>query len=542
MRQERRRAVESDRCGKGRVGTGPGYDGSGEQVSRGAGEKATGRSRRGGPALIGLKDTGKMPGPGGRGPGRHGPALIGSLAVGLALAGLAASGCDRGKGRPESSQHPNVLLIVVDTLRADKVGCQGSTLGLTPEIDAAAAGGVRFGQAYSQAPWTLPSVASLLTSTSPAEHGAGGSYGQPFRRLPDSARTLAECFRDAGYATGAIINVLFLGKQFGMNQGIAERDFDYCAPADNLNERRAGPTTDAAVRWMSKQGKRSFFLMVHYFDPHLVYDPPKEYRERLADPRDRQSGQRLFGTVEDMVALRANKTTLTAETIRRLERLYNGEVAYTDRELGRLLAELDKLGLADSTIVVITADHGEEFLDHGGFEHGHTQYDELLHVPLIWRWSGRLRPAVVETTVRHIDVAPTLCELAGVAAEPKFGGQSLAPLLEGKTGADRPALSEGNLWGPNLVSWRHGGYKLIQGAKGAQELYGLESDPGEKRNLADVEPQERDRMAEELTVVLKSVHAARGAPAVLSPQELQTLRANGYVTRPAETAEGKAGE
>jgi len=254
----------------------------------------------------------------------------------------------------------NVILIVVDTLRADRLGCYGNDLGMTPQIDSFARGAVRFENAFSHAPWTLSSIASLFTSQYPGRHQAGGRIGA-FRPLREEAVTIAEIARTAGLATGAVVNVSFLTDRFGMTQGFETVD----APGTGFDvpNRRAGPTTDAALKLIDQMCGRSFFLFVHYFDPHALYDPPEPFRARFADPIGRDSDHPLFSNPYAVNLLRAGKITVSDEQVLRLEKLHNGEVAYVDAEVGRLLAEVSKRGLDANTIVIITADHGEEFLD-----------------------------------------------------------------------------------------------------------------------------------------------------------------------------------
>ena len=438
---------------------------------------------------------------------------------------------------PSQPQPPmkNVVLIVLDTVRADRLGCYGSDLGLTPQIDEFARSAVRFDRAFSHAPWTLPSVASLLTSRHPRQHGAGG-YLPNFQILPAEAVTVAEVFQRAGATTHAIVNVLFLTEKLQMTQGFDTVDAD--APNTNLQVRRAGATTDAALRWIDQHGPRGFLLLIHYFDPHLIYDPPPPFRQRFAAPRDRSSTDYLFGTRRDMVALRAGRAAgLDLPRIARLERLYNGEVAYVDAQVGRLLEGISQRGLDANTIVLVTADHGEEFLDHGGFEHGHTHYDELLHVPLLIRAPNVQAPATVHTTVRQIDVAPTLCELAGIEADPAFVGQSLVPLLQGRQEPHRPVLSEGNFWGPRREAWRQGGMKLVRSFAPAEtHLFDLRTDPAEKINLAQQAPEQRNRMLDELKLVLRamSTEAVTTQAPILTQDEIEHLRSLGYIAFPAE--------
>jgi arylsulfatase A-like enzyme len=442
---------------------------------------------------------------------------------------------------PVETEHPvNVLLVVVDTLRADRLGCQGSDSGLTPALDEAAAGGVRFSNTSAHSPWTLPSMASLLTSRHPSGHRAGKKLG-PFRfsTLPGEVPTLQERFAGAGYETAAVINVDFLSDAFGMTRGFDLVDF--ASSESNSGTRIAADTTDAALHRLRQLNGGPFFLLVHYFDPHLEYDPPAEFRRLHARPQDRAGAGHLFGSKVEMAALRQGRARLAPLMLERLEALYDGEVAYTDREVGRLLDRLAGLGLDSSTLVVITADHGEEFGDHQGFEHGHTLYQELLHVPLILRLPGRLPEArVVDSTVRLIDLAPTILELAGLPPQVEgFAGKSLVPLIEGREQGDRPVFAEGNFWGADLYSWHSDSFKLIlrpgagQGQPARTELFDLRQDPGERQNLAGQVPGRDDRLLADLQWVREQSgrgdHASSPGAVDLDPQQVRRLRLLGYL-------------
>jgi arylsulfatase A-like enzyme len=307
--------------------------------------------------------------------------------------------------------------------------------------------------------------------------------------------------------------------------------------------RRAGSTTEAALRWIDQHDSKPFFLFVHYFDPHLRYDPPLPFRRRFADVRDVDSDDYIFGTVNDMVNLRQGLVKLDPDKIARLEKLHNGEIAYTDAEVGKLLDGISERNLNAGTIIVITADHGEEFYDHKGFEHGHTLYDELLHIPLIIRAPGpkfmqtdidvqQARGLSVRTIVRQIDIAPTLCELTGIQPDPGFMGESLVSLLKGRKGKDRAVLSQGNMWGPSGNSWRKDGFKLIQqSSKGPLQLFDIKADSREQNNLATELPHLRDKMTADLHLILQTVsrqHSPGQAP-ILSEHEIERLRSLGYV-------------
>ena len=449
-----------------------------------------------------------------------------ALALGVVIPHIA--GCSRDNAPTAQEPPPNVLLVVVDTLRVDKLGCYDGDLGLTPHIDTFAAQSVRFEQAYAHASWTLPSFASLFTSLPPPGHGAGGKLGQ-FRELADSLRTVAECFRDAGYATASVVNVDYLTDAFGMTQGFDQVDFEFYS--SNTKARSATKTTAAALEWLRKRPARPFFLFVHYFDPHLVYAPPPIFRKKFAAPEDQDSSEWVFGSRPQIVACRWKQAPIRPSTIRRAEKLYNGEVAYTDYEVGRLIEAIDQMGLESSTIVVFTADHGEEFLDHGSFEHGHTLYNELVHVPLLIRYPKRLKAGAVSTTAGLVDVTPTLCALADVEPDPAFRGHNLVELIGATEPQTRPIMFAGNFWGPAYQGWLSEGYKLIVDSDEVK-LFNLHNDPGEKTDLSKIETERLERMTEDMQLAFEAATAEapeQPNPVQLSPDELHRLRSLGYL-------------
>lgn len=438
---------------------------------------------------------------------------------------LAVAAC--GPPGSASDPRPDVVWIVVDTLRADRVGAFGSERGLTPRLDRFCASGVTFTDAQAHAPWTLPSIASMLTSRLPPEHGAGGFLGPDlrahFEALGPEARTLQEVLAERGWESAAITNVTFLTEAFGVVQAFDELDAQ--AFESNLEVRSAGKTTDAALRWLAARDERAppGFLFVHYFDPHAVYDPPAAERARFAPdvPDDFR-----FGTREDLARLRRGRLELEPAVVARAERLYDAEVAYVDRELGRLL---DALSARPATIVVWTSDHGEEFLDHGGFEHGHTVYGELLHVPLAIAAPG-LDPARVDAPVGLIDVAPTVLELAGLPSEPAFLGRSLVPAIGGDD-APRALYAEGNMWGPKKTSLRLGSWKLVTSDRpgAAPELYALDRDPAETEDLARRELARVEELEDQLAALRRSFEVTRGERTELDPAARRALEQLGYL-------------
>lgn len=453
------------------------------------------------------------------------PALTAPLAV---LALLAA--CGGGEPAP-----PNVVVVLTDTLRADRLGCYGNSRGLTPYLDDLAGASVRFEEAASHAPWTLPSIASLLTSLHPAEHGAGGRLrptGPDFRPLDPAVTTLAGALGGEGWTTHAIGNVAFLDEWTGVLREFSSVDVE--SPSSNLEMRSAERTTDAALEWIdghraSDDGDAPFFLFLHYFDPHAVYAPPQPFRRKFAGPRDRDDETWVFGTRMQMMALRAGALKFEPPVIRRAEKLYDGEVAYLDSQVGRFVDGLRARALLEDTVLVVTADHGEEFLDHDGFEHGHTLYDELTRVPLLLHYPRELEPAVVRPRVAHVDVAPTILALVGLEPDPQFVGRSLLEYLVTPDAAPRSVLATGNMWADPQTSWKSGDDKLILYPDGRAELFDLNVDPGETHDLAGLRPERVAELRDELAQVLRAMGPLkRGEAAELDEATRRSLEEFGY--------------
>jgi len=328
--------------------------------------------------------------------------------------------------------------------------------------------------------------------------------------------------------------VEFLKPSYGITRDFEAVDVE--AYGNNYEVRNATRTTDAALKYLgaAKDGEAPFFMLLHYFDMHAVYDPPQPFRARFAAPPDQASGpnRTRFGTREHLMALREGKLRLTPEWISRAEKLYDGEVAYNDAEIGRLLDGLAEMGLRENTIIVLCGDHGEEFLDHGGYEHGHTVYDELIHVPLLMAGPGIQKGLQVAQTVRLIDVLPTLCQAADVGPERTYVGRSLMPFLTGQGGESRRVLSHGNMWGEPYTAWRNGPWKLIVSESGERELYQVEEDPKEQNNRIG-EPHSPTLPIDDLTTGLRAFEAAmaplgKGSDVKLTEAQRKALEASGY--------------
>jgi choline-sulfatase len=407
---------------------------------------------------------------------------------------------------PPKVTKPNVLLITIDTLRADHVGCYGAQSVKTPTLDALAHDGIVFERAISQVPLTWPSHAVILTGTYPFQNGVQDFTGQP---LSPQFRSAAQTFKQAGYSTGAVVSAFVLDRSWGLARGFDFYDDAFAAETfekkdAGLVDRRAGESVAHAIAWLKKTPRRPFFLWLHLYDPHSPYDPPEPYRAEYK------------------------------------EHLYDGEIAYADHELGSLLAWLKLNHLYDSTLIAMLSDHGESLGEHGEDEHGFFVYNATVHVPLIVKppagsgiSTGR-RADPVETTA----VAPTLLTLAGLDAstDPIHKQFQSATLFakEPANGAVRdPAYSETFYpsssfgWSP-LHALESERFHFVEAPK--PELYDLTSDPSETRNLAAEQPATVAVLREKLEALLTHnpfAHAEAGA-GNLTPDAQDKLRALGY--------------
>jgi arylsulfatase A-like enzyme len=483
-------------------------------------------------------------------PGRCGravPVAIASLfllALAVVLSSAGASALRVGRpapaaaaGQPAAGQ-PNIVLITAGGLRADHLGAYGYDAAISPNLDALAARGVRFGQAIAPGSWGRPSLAALLTSLYPGALGYQRDSGGVHSPAPDSMRTtLAEALHAAGYRTGAILASPWLAAA-GFAQGYdtfdaarGEEPFDegpmrrrmlgylLGCPRDSaacrlflqgrsrvvgtrLAPDPGGEAINArAARFLDRRDGQPFFLWVHYDDALPPYNRAEPFRPIAEDP-SASSVDRLksLGYWELGDPFTKREGLLPLDTAG-LTALYDGEVQRVDRLAGELLAMLDARGLAVRTIVVLASDHGQELDDHGGYTYGHTLYDEIVRVPLIVAGPGVTAAGrAVDTPVSLIDLAPTLAALAGAALPAEAEGLSLVPALQGQAIDERPVFSEALYRVPlNQQAIRSGGYKLIvRQGDGQVELYDLRADPAERHNLAAERPGVADALRGEL--------------------------------------------
>ena len=397
---------------------------------------------------------------------------------------------------------PNVVLITIDTVRADHLGCYGYTAIQTPTLDALAHDGVVFDRAISQVPLTWPSHAAILTGTYPFQNGVQDFTGQP---LSPQFQSVAQVFQRHGYATGAVISAFVLDRSWGLARGFDFYDDAFSAETFQkkdigLVDRRAEESVTHAIGWLRKTPHRPFFLWLHLYDPHSPYDPPEPFHTEYHD------------------------------------HLYDGEIAYADHELGRLVTWLKQNQLYDRTLIAMLSDHGESLGDHGEHEHGFFAYNSTVHIPLIVKppaGSG-IRPGRVPRPVETVAVAPALLQFAGVkdATEKQFQSHGLfGPEAEKEDASYSetfyPFSSFG--WSP-LHALETNRYHYIDAPRA--ELYDLTTDPEEKNNLASGQMATVAVLKDKITALLRErpFTPASDAKATVSPDAAEKLRALGYVS------------
>ncbi len=403
-------------------------------------------------------------------------------AAALFLAGVAAVSACRRAGRP-----PAVVLISIDTLRADHLPAYGYSRVATPAIDALRRDGILFTSAYSHVPLTLPSHATLLTGLLPFENGVRDNAGF---RLAAGGSTIATILHARGFATGAAVSSFVLRRDRGLDAGFDLYDDAVSGPT---KERAGAETVRALTAWARGAGGRPLFLFLHLYEPHAPYTPPEPYRTAYAAVP------------------------------------YDGEIAAADAAVGELIGFLRGAGLYDRAAIVLLSDHGEGLGEHGEDEHGVFLYREDVRVPLILKLpGGERRGTTVDSPAGLTDVLPTIAEIAGAAAPPRTHGVSLLALARGASPA-RDIYSETlyprfALGWSDLASLENARFQYIQAPR--PELYDTRSDPGETRNIAAERPPELRRLAVQLAGMSRPFQA----PSAVSAEEVRTLASLGYLS------------
>ncbi len=400
-------------------------------------------------------------------------------------------------GSDENATGWNVLLITVDTLRADRVSCYSTEYLQTPNMDSFADNGVIFTRAFTHNPTTLPSHTNMLLGLSPLYHGVRENTNFV---VQEEYLTLAEYLKSLGYATGAFIGGYPLHSRFGLAQGFDVYDENYEAVQYiklSAGERRAEAVIDPALDWVKKQ-KTPWFLWIHCFDPHDPYEPPEPFRTQHTDS------------------------------------LYDGEVAYVDFQLGKVFAYIKEYNLFDRTVTVFTGDHGESLGQHGEKTHGYLAYNSTIWIPLILSAPG-IEAGRIDQYVCHMDIFPTLCELLGVKKPPSLQGRSLLAGLQGKTLPQRPIYFESMYpyysrgWAP-VKGYIQGKEKFIESP--IPEVYDLAKDFNEQNNLAPNQKLEKHRIRLEEICDTLSHPESGSARQPIDRESLARLQSLGYVSSP----------
>lgn len=418
----------------------------------------------------------------------------------LPLLVLAAAGCRR-------APKPNVLVITIDTLRADHLGCYGFPLARTPSIDRVAGEGVRCANAISAAPITMPAHSSIFTGLLPPAHGVrdNGAYA-----LGEGAVTLAERLRSAGYTTHAFVSALVLNRRYNLTQGFETYDDDLWAEDDPklfmIRERQAPKTADRFLQWFGqwdRDRRQPFFSWIHFFDPHQPYRPSRADLAFAVSP-------------------------------------YDAEIAGVDRQIGRIVDTLRARGVLENTILVITADHGESLGEHGEQTHAIFVYDATVHVPLVFRYPKAFAPSVYAGPVRSVDLVPTILGVLSLPGGDETDGRDLGDALRGKVPPpelpqySESLLSEVGFGMAPLFAIRDGGYKYIRAPR--PELYDLRTDPRELHDLHASLPRVAARLDAELTRMTNAStrHAVRAAANPMTRETEESLQALGYLAAQSE--------
>ena len=393
----------------------------------------------------------------------------------------------------------NVLLISIDTCRADYLSCYGYELPTTPNIDAMAAEGILFENVIAPIPETLPSHSSMLTGTIPPYHGVHANIGGYL--ADESNITLPEILKDAGFATGAVVSAFAMDSQLGISQGFDDYHDLFEKPAQGVRrpQREGGKTTDVALDWLEKNKDKRFFFFLHYFDPHAEYEPPEPFASRFAP------------------------------------NLYAGEIAYTDHCIGRVLGRLKELGLYDSTLIIITADHGEMLGEHGESTHSYLIYQGAIRVPLIFKLPGQNKAVRIKSIAGLIDIVPSVCRLLGIETPKNVQGINLFASSTGANTSEQArhiyceSLMPTKYKANSLLAVVNNRYKYIQTTR--PELYDLVEDPGEANNLVEEQPKRVRIMQDKLAQMLEqSVRkASPDSKANMAPEASAQLEALGYV-------------
>jgi arylsulfatase A-like enzyme len=411
----------------------------------------------------------------------------------------------------EDSSRPNLLLISIDTLRPDHLGCYGYARPTSPAIDELAAEGAMFLAASSTSPWTLPSHASLLTGLYPSRHGVK-NYDV---RLSFTVESLATRLTRSGYQSMAVINSHNLSERYGLDQGF--ESFNYVSEWDNEKSRarrltnKGNELADRALQWIDARDERPFFLFLHSYDVHTDFAAKKRYVKMFAGAY----GGRFNGSTNQLVDVRNKKLALAASDSEHLVDLYDAEIRQMDEMIKRILDYLEQSGLAKNTYVVLVSDHGEEFMEHGSVLHGRTYFEEVIRIPMLIRGPGVPAGERIDEPVSLVDITPTVLSLLGLSEDPSLDGADLSPFWRDPSNAPRGRFLfaeadhriqvNGKARDDIIRMVRVGQHKLIYDrAREQKALYDLAVDPNETSDLSQANGSRTRALMERIRAFLET--------------------------------------
>lgn len=414
---------------------------------------------------------------------------------------------------PRTHEIRNVLLISIDTCRADHLGCYGYPLDTTPNIDAIAREGIVFEHAISPLPYTLPAHCTMLTGTIPPYHEV---FDNSDYKLSEGNVTLAELLKEKGYLTAGFVSSFIMDSRFGLGQGfdLYDDDFEEASHAMGINQQSGGKTTHDVIEWLRRHKDEKNFVFLHYYDPHFTYDPPEPFASKFRNVPPPEN-----------VTIRFEQALFDG---------YAGEIAYTDHCIGQVVDELRQLGLYDSTMIIITSDHGEMLGQHGEGFHGYFLYQPAIRVPLIFKLPQLSKHRRITSTVGLVDIVPTVCSVLGIELSTPVQGHDLSPCFR----SDWLPPSDRHLFCQSLEPTKYNAnsllgvvtdrYKYIKTTR--SELYDLIEDPDELNNIV-VEQTGRSRtMEERLRQILQETTRGKGhGKERLDNQTRERLESLGYV-------------
>ena len=445
--------------------------------------------------------------------------LYGGLAAGLSPS-LLLSGC----GKRQHAKKPNIILITLDTTRADRLGCYGYRRQTSPNIDKLAEESVLYTRAIAPSSWTLPSHASLFTGKFTSSHGARYDPDGPLlltnaisgpkswdayraRGLAQNEVTLAEVLKETGYTTAAVVGGPWMKRIFGLNKG-----FDYYndSQISTVNGRLASQVTTSALNWLERRREKKFFLFLNYFDPHGPYSPPEGFALRFLPKGTNFTGRE--------------------PTLEEINALYDAEILYMDHYIGRFLQKLKVENLYNDTLIIVTSDHGELFGEHGKFGHGHYLYQEELHVPLFIKYpAGEVSPKRTDLRAQLTDILPMIYERVGITIPGNIQGTSPSQIKHPIIAETYPLplISKDGSW----QSIFEGDFKFIWNSKNQHMLFNLKDDPEENVNIIVQDSKRTERMWAQMEQYLAKLPKPGLAVPAGEPddQTREALKSLGYV-------------